>query len=118
MLSKVRIGNSLCAFHIICIVLDIINNFPSTLQDSKTRKLVLLIVEVPSNLRVLLVSKPPTIVPFWNHHIDNYVYGIFGFANKYMEENGTIFIFHDDDPHILKEIESFLEMNGYEIHFK
>jgi hypothetical protein len=46
------------------------------------------------------------------------VYGIFGFANKYMEENGTILIFHDDDPHILKEINSFLEMNGYEIHFK
>jgi hypothetical protein len=33
------------------------------------------------------------------------VYGIFGFANKYMEENGVVLIFHDDDPHIFREIE-------------
>jgi hypothetical protein len=43
---------------------------------------------------------------------------LFGFANKYMEENGVVFIFHDDNPHILKEIKSFLETNGYEIHFR
>jgi hypothetical protein len=35
-----------------------------------------------------------------------------------MEENDIILIFHDDNPHILKEIKSFLETNGYEIHFK
>ncbi len=46
------------------------------------------------------------------------MYGIFGFANKYLAKNGAIFIFHDDDPHILKEIKSFLENNGYEIHSK
>jgi len=43
---------------------------------------------------------------------------IFGFANKYMEKNSAILIFHDDDHHVLKEIKSFLEMNGYEIHFR
>jgi hypothetical protein len=42
---------------------------------------------------------------------------IFGFANKYMEKNGAILIFHDDDLCVLKEIKS-LEMNGYEIYFK
>jgi hypothetical protein len=41
--------------------------------------------------------------------------GIFGFANNFVD-NGAIFIFHDDDPYILKEIKSFLESNGYEIH--
>jgi hypothetical protein len=35
-----------------------------------------------------------------------------------MEENGVALIFHDDDPYVLKEIISFLETNGYEIHFK
>jgi hypothetical protein len=35
------------------------------------------------------------------------VYGIVGFTNKYMERNGIVLIFHDDDPHILKEIKSF-----------
>jgi len=42
---------------------------------------------------------------------------IFGFANKYMEKNGAILIFHDDDLCVLKEIKS-LEMNGYEIYFR
>jgi hypothetical protein len=46
------------------------------------------------------------------------VYEIFGFVDKYMEENGAIFIFHDDNPCVLKEIKSFLETNGYEIHFR
>jgi hypothetical protein len=46
--------------------------------------------------------------------MDNYVYEIFGFANKYMEKNGIVLIFHDN-PHILKEIKSFLNTSGYEI---
>jgi len=45
------------------------------------------------------------------------VYNIFGFANKYVEKNGAVLIFHDGDPHVLKEIKS-LETNGYEIHFR
>ncbi len=45
------------------------------------------------------------------------MYGIFGFANNFVD-NGVIFIFHDDDPCILKEIKSFLETNGYEIHLR
>ncbi len=35
-----------------------------------------------------------------------------------MENNSTLLIFHYDDPRIMKEIKSFLEMNGHEIHFK
>jgi len=68
----------------ICIVLEVINNFASTLQDSRSGKLALFIAKVPSDLPILLVSIPPTIVPSWNRHIDNYVYGIFCFTNKYM----------------------------------
>jgi hypothetical protein len=88
------------------------------LQDSRSGKLALLIVEVPSDLPILLVPIPPTIVPSWNRRIDNYGYGIFCFANKNMEDNDTLLIFHDDNPCILKEIKSFLETNRYEIHFK
>ncbi len=58
------------------------------------------------------------IVPLWNCHIDNYVYKIFGFANKYLTKNGAFLIFHDDDTHILKEIKYFLETNGYDINSK
>ncbi len=121
MLLKVQIANSLCAFHLIHTILNVTNNFPSTLQDSTIGKPTLLIVEVlldlqvPLDLPVPLVSILPIVIPSWNHHINNHVYKIFGFANKYMEKNGTIIIFHDDNPHILKEIKSFLNLNGYEI---
>jgi hypothetical protein len=101
----------------ICIVLEVINNFPSALHDFKTSKPTLLIVEVLLDLLIPFVSIPPTTIPFRNYHINDYVYGIFGFANKYVEKNGTILIFYDDDPHVFKEIKS-LETNGYEIHFK
>ncbi len=111
-------GNSLCAFHLIRTILEAINNFPFTLQDSTIGRRALFIAKVLSNLLVLLVSIPPIVVPSWNHHIHNYVYEIFGFANKCMENNGTILIFHDDNVRILKKIKSFLDTNGYEIHFK
>jgi len=68
----------LMCIHMIFYNFKVINNFPSTLHDFKIGKLALLIVEVPSNLPVPLVSIPPTIIPSWNCHIDNYVCGIFG----------------------------------------
>jgi hypothetical protein len=46
------------------------------------------------------------------------VYGIFGFANKYLCPNSVVVLFHDDDLHVLKEIKSYLEGNGYEIWSK
>lgn len=46
------------------------------------------------------------------------MYKVFGFANKYLCSNNAIFIFHDDDPHVFKEIKSYLEGNGYEIQSK
>ncbi len=103
------------AFHKICTIMDGVSKFPSILQDFECGKPILLIFEVSSNLPIPLVSTLPIVVPFWNSYIDNYVYGIFGFANKYLVNDGAILIFYDDDPHVLKEIKS-LGTNGYEIH--
>jgi hypothetical protein len=63
MFSEAQIGNSLCAIHMICIVIKLTNNFPSTLQDFRTGKHVLLIIEVPSYLPLSLISIPPSVVP-------------------------------------------------------
>jgi hypothetical protein len=62
MFLEVQIGNSLCAFHLIHTILEVTNNFPSTLQNSTTNKLAVLIAKVPSNLPVLFISIPPTHV--------------------------------------------------------
>jgi hypothetical protein len=67
---------------------------------------ILFIAKVPSNLLVPLVSKHMTNVSFWNWHIDNYVYGIFGFANKYFRPDNVVVVFHDDPHCVLKEIKS------------
>jgi hypothetical protein len=80
--KSIHLGNFLCAFHIICIVLDGVNNFSSTLQHFGGGKLVSLIVKVLSNLPIPVVTTITTIVPLWNCYIDNYVYTIFGFVNK------------------------------------
>jgi hypothetical protein len=97
--------------------LEVTKKFLPALQDFTIDKCVLFIIEVPSNLPFPFVSIPPTDIPSLNRHINNYVYDIFGFANKYVENNGTILIFHNDDPCVLKEIKSFLKKNGYEIQF-
>jgi hypothetical protein len=47
----------------ICIILDGVNNFPSTLHDSRGGKHVLFIIEVPFDLLISFVSTPTTIVP-------------------------------------------------------
>jgi hypothetical protein len=75
----------------------------------------LFIVEVPLNLLVLLVSNHTTDISFWNQHIENYVHGVFGFANKYLCPDDVVVVFHDDPPCELKEIKSYSEGNGYEI---
>jgi hypothetical protein len=90
--------------------------FIANVQDSRCGMPTLLIAKVPSNLSIPFMSKPTTIFSFWNGHINNYIYGVLGFANKYFCDNGAVVVFHEDDPCVLKEIKSYLETNGYEIH--
>jgi hypothetical protein len=46
------------------------------------------------------------------------VYGIFGFANKYLYLDDVVVFFHDDARHVLKEIKSYIKGNRYEIWSK
>jgi hypothetical protein len=64
------------------------------------------------------MSKQTFDVPFWNQHIVNYVFWVFGFANKYLRLDGLVVVFHHHDPCVLKEIKSYLEGNGYEIQLR
>ncbi len=75
----------------------------------------LFIAKVPSNLPIPLVSEHTTDVPFWNQHINNYVYGVFNFVNKYFCPNNAVVVSHVDDLRVFKEIKSYLEGNGYKI---
>jgi hypothetical protein len=69
----------------------------------------------PINLSVPLVLEHTIDVPFWNQHIENYVYGVYGFVNKYFCPNIAVVVFHIDDPCVFKEIKSYSKGNGYKI---
>ncbi len=88
------------------------------MQDSPSRMPSLLVMKVPSNLLMLLMSNPPFSVPHRNLKVKNYVYVVFGFANKYLCDDGVVILFHDDDPIVFRLIKSFFENNGYVIHLK
>jgi hypothetical protein len=90
----------------------------ANVQVSRYGMLTLFIAEVPSNLPVPLVSEHMIDVPFWNQHIKNYVYGVFGFVNKYFHPDNVVVVFHVDDLCVLKEIKSYLERNGYKIQLR
>jgi len=86
------------------------------LQDVPFRMPALVVVEVPSNLPIPFVLEPMSSIPLWNKKVENYVYFVFRFANKYLYSSNVMVYFHDNDLLIFKEIKSFLENSGYEIH--
>jgi hypothetical protein len=75
-------------------------------------------MEVSSNLLVPFIFEPSSSIALWNKKVENYIYFVFGFTNKYLYSCGVVAFFHDDDPFILKEIKLFLKNNGYEIHLR
>jgi hypothetical protein len=86
------------------------------LQDAPSRMLALVIMEVSSNLPIPFIFEPSSSIALWNKKVENYIYYVFGFTNKYLYSCGVVVFFHDDDPFILKEIKLFKKNNGYEIH--
>jgi len=75
----------------------------------------LLIVEVPSNLSVLLTSKHTSNIPLLElTHRKLCVWSM----DKYLHLDDVVVFFHDDDPCVFKEIKSYLKGNRYEIWLK
>jgi len=49
---------------------------------------------------------------------EDYIVFVFYFANKFLTFHGDVFLFHLNDPHILKEIKSYLESYNFQICMK
>lgn len=60
----------------------------------------------------------PFLVPQWNTRTNNYVVSIFGFVDKYLYPNGCMFLFHDDNFWVLKDVKAYLEDCQFNIHSK
>jgi hypothetical protein len=50
--------------------------------------------------------------------MNNYVVSIFGFANKYLDPNGCMLFFHDNDFWVLKDVKAYLEDYQFKIQSK
>jgi hypothetical protein len=64
------------------------------------------------------VLDPASVIPPWNAKVGIYIVLIFELAKKYMASNGFIFLFHDDDFYVLRDIKSYLDNYGFLIHSK
>ena len=57
----------------------------------------LMIMDVPEDLLVPMVSDPASFVPEWNELPEKFVETIFEFASRLVHDNGVLLFFHPDD---------------------
>jgi hypothetical protein len=81
-------------------------------------KVHLVFANVPRNLLVRLVSKNTDDILMWNKKVNEYIVGVFDFAQIFLAFDGVVLLFHLDDLRVLKEVKSYLENYGFQIWMK
>jgi hypothetical protein len=94
------------------------NFFLLSMQMNPNGKVQLVFVDIPRNLSIPLVSKNPNDIHAWNRKVDEYIVGLFDFAQMFLASNGVVFLFHPDGLRVLKEVKSYLESYGFQIWMK
>jgi hypothetical protein len=57
----------------------------------------LMIVDIPEDLPIPMVSFPPTSIPEWNSEDKNFLPMVFDFGRPLVHDNGVLLLFHKDD---------------------
>jgi hypothetical protein len=57
----------------------------------------LMIVDIPEDLPVPMVSSPPTSVPEWNSEDENLLAMVFDFGSSLVHDNGVLLLFHKNN---------------------
>ena len=65
-------------------------------QDT-TGGIDLMIVDIPKDLLVSMVSSPPTSILEWNLDDKNFLAMVFNFGSSFVHDNGVLLFFHMDD---------------------
>ncbi len=79
------------------------------MQVNLDGKVQLVIVDIPKNLHVPMVSTKPSNIPPWNRKVDEYIVAIFDFVQKFLASSNFVLLFHLDDLKVMKEVSSYLE---------
>jgi len=76
-------------------------------------KVQLILVNVPRNLHVPMVSMNFSDIPPWNWKVDDYIEAVFDFVEKFLAFNGVMILCNLNDLKVLKEVRSYLESYGF-----
>lgn len=71
-------------------------------QVSFENKVDLILIGIPSNLPILHVFEPLSLIPPWNRWVDNFINSIMVFVERFLSSRKVIIIMHVDDSRVLK----------------
>jgi hypothetical protein len=66
----------------------------------------------------MMIFRNPNDIIAWNMKVNEYIVGVFDFAQMFLAFNGAVLLFLLDDLKILKEVKSYLESYGFQIQMK
>ena len=69
--------------------------------------------DVPDGLYVPGVGLHQLEVPSWNTLTEEWAEPIFEVARSHLQDDGAIFLFHPDIPHVREQTDSFAEAYGF-----
>jgi hypothetical protein len=81
-------------------------------------KVQLVFADELKNLLVPLVSRNLDDILVWNKNVDEYIVGVFDFAQIFLAFYGVVLLFHPNDLKVLKDVKSYLESYGFQIKMK
>jgi hypothetical protein len=65
-----------------------------------------------------MIFRNPNDILAWNMKVNEYIVGVFDFAQMFLAFNGAVLLFHLNDLKILKEVKSYLESYGFQTQMK
>ena len=74
-----------------------------------------MIVNIPEDLPISMVSFPPTSIPEWNSEDENFLLMVFDIESSFIHDNGVLPLFQNDDLKLRASIKSIAKAYYFSI---
>jgi hypothetical protein len=74
-----------------------------------------MIVDIPEDLPVPMVSSPPTSVPDWNTEHKSFLSMVFDIGDSLLHDNGVLLLFHKDNLKLRADIRGYSKAYHFSI---
>jgi hypothetical protein len=74
-----------------------------------------MIVDIPEDLPVPMVSSPPTSVPDWNSEHKSFLSMVFDIGDSLLHDNGVLLLFHKDNLKLRADIRGYSKAYNFSI---